>query len=111
MCSRMNEHEFGVGWQRPKDLKYSESEKLEIEHLVRHIMVDHSTLFDDLNFELFVEEIEDKQAPFYLKMSELEKNINTFINEHPDINKVDFPTNKNWKFIVNLAKEIIIGVR
>ena len=50
MSIRITEHEFGDGWQRTTDLKYSESEKVEIEQLVRHILLEHSHMFSDNRF-------------------------------------------------------------
>lgn len=34
-------------WAPEEDLKYSKSEKLEIEHLVRHILLEHDLMFDE----------------------------------------------------------------
>lgn len=53
MSIRITEHEFGDGCQRTTDLKYSESEKLEIEQLVRHILLEHYGLFNDIGWSKF----------------------------------------------------------
>ena len=53
MNETVSEVSVGRFWAPEEDLKYSKSEKLEIEHLVRHILLEHYCIFDDLSFSKF----------------------------------------------------------
>lgn len=63
-------------------------------------------LYDDLNFELFLEECE-KTDPLYKELIELKNKIDAFISNFDQISIEDLLLNQSWKNIQDFAKNVI----
>ncbi len=65
------------------------------------------SLYDDLNFELFLEKYDKEKNILYKNMLELNNKLNIFIKKNNQIEISDLLFDREWNEIQNLAKKVV----